>query len=256
VIGEWPVVVEECPEAVQKISRFLRQARQYGIHVLAEYQDAQIKTIGGNSGTRANYGTVLFAGGDSTTAKALLRPPEGVRLDFTGLGKNGAVYLRSHSHHAIPGRVPFFSNKALYILLGFPEDPVTDEVVSEDDFYEEDEGDIDEVFARMPDIRDEDGDIMDDEDYPFSPNRDNQRQIETPHYSDEVKVGVDLTTKLDVTISREQYSMLLNMHRNSLLKGFRQIMKIMPMLSEQHARNLNGMLLKECGETVRVSEGG
>lgn len=177
VIGEWPVVVEECPEAVDKVSRLLRQARQYGIHILAEYQDALVKTIGGSSGTRANYGTVYFAGGDSTTAKVLLKPPEGVKLDLTGLGKNGAVYLRSHSHHAITGRVPFFSNKALYMLLGFPEDPVTDEIVSEDDFYEEDEEDIEEIFAKMPDIRNDDGELEEeDEDYPFSPSR----QSETP----------------------------------------------------------------------------
>jgi hypothetical protein len=171
--------VEECPDAVKTINRLLRQARQYGIHVLAEYQDAHVKTIGGNSGTRSNYGTTFFLGGDFTTAKAMLGLPDGAKFDTTGLGKDGAVYLKSHSHNVVPGRVPFFSNKALYMLLGFPEDPVTDEIVSEEDFYEEDEKDIEDIFAKMPDVRNDDGDIIDDEDYPFSPSQDMSRQTET-----------------------------------------------------------------------------
>jgi hypothetical protein len=178
VLGEWPVIVEEYPDAVKVISRLLRQSRQYGIHVVAEFQDALIKTIGGSSGTRANYGTAFFFGGDVTTAKTLLNLPDGTKIDNTGLGKEGAVYLRSFSSKAIPGRVPFFSNKALYMLLGFPEDPVTDELVDEDEFYEEDE-DIDAIFAKMPDIRSEDEDIEDDEEYPFSPSRDISGQPET-----------------------------------------------------------------------------
>lgn len=254
VLGEWPVIVEEYPDAVKIIGRLLRQSRQYGIHVLAEFQDALIETIKGNGGTRANYGTAFFFGGDPTTAKTLLSPPEGVKIDNTGLGNLGAVYLKSFSSQAVPGRVPLFSNKSLYMLLGFPDDEVTDELVDEDEFYEEEE-DIDAVFARMPDIRNDDGDIEEDEEYPFSPGRDNGKQPETPGESSEVKVGVDLTTKLDVTITREQFDMLLNMHRNSLLKGFRQIMKIIPALSETHARNLNEILINTGDETVRETEG-
>jgi hypothetical protein len=166
VLGEWPVIVEEYPEAEKIIGRLLRQARQYGIHIIAEFQDALISTIKGSGGTRANYGTAYFFGGDLTTAKTLLSLPDGVKIDNTGLGHMGAVYLKSFSVAAAPGRVPFFSNKALYMLLGCIGEPVADEEVDEDEFYEddEDEEDIDAVFARMPDVRDDD-----DDEYPVRP---------------------------------------------------------------------------------------
>lgn len=144
VLGEWPVIVEEYPDAANIIGRLLRQSRQYGIHIIAEFQDALIATIKGNSGTRENYGTAYFFGGDLTTAKALLKLKDGTKIDNNGLGDKGAVYLKSFSTEAITGRVPFFSNKALYMLLGFPEDPVTDELVDEDEFYEEQEGDFED----------------------------------------------------------------------------------------------------------------
>lgn len=184
VLGEWPVVVEEYPDAAKIIGRLLRQSRQYGIHIIAEFQDALIETIKGNSGTRANYGTAFFFGGDVTTAKTLLSLPDGVKIDNTGLGDMGAVYLKSFSSQAVPGRVPFFSNKALYMLLGFPKDPVTDELVDEDEFYEDEEDDFEEeedasvatdLFAvlgkldkkdlmnlieRLPDQRSDEGELL------------------------------------------------------------------------------------------------
>lgn len=144
VLGEWPVIVEEYPNAVKIIGRLLRQSRQYGIHVIAEFQDALISTIGGSGGTRANYGTAYFFGGDVTTAKTLLSLPDGVKIDNTGLGDMGAVYLKSFSSQAVPGRVPFFSNKALYMLLGCIGEPVTDEPVDEDEFYEDEEDDFED----------------------------------------------------------------------------------------------------------------
>lgn len=213
VLGEWPVIVEEYPDAEKIIGRLLRQSRQYGIHVIAEFQDALIKTIGGNSGTRANYGTTFFFGGDFTTAKTLLSLSDGIKIDNNGLGDKGAVYLKSFSSQAIPGRIPFFSNKALYMLLGFPEDPVTDEIVSEDEFYEDEDGneeDIDEIFARMPDIRNDDGDIEGDEEYPFSPSRDNERQLETPQslvpiIPDKGRRAEDIDDSLAITLWNNGY---------------------------------------------------
>jgi hypothetical protein len=144
VLGEWPVIVEEYPNAVKIISRLLRQSRQYGIHIIAEFQDALISTIGGSGGTRANYGTAFFFGGDVTTAKTLLSLPDGTKIDNTGLGDKGAVYLKSFSSQAVPGRVPFFSNKALYMLLGCIGESVTDELVDEDEFYEDEEDDFED----------------------------------------------------------------------------------------------------------------
>lgn len=60
-----------------------------------------------------------------------------------------------------------------------------------------------------------------------------------------VKVGVNLITKQAVTITKEQFHMLLLKRKDGTLKGYRQIMKLMPMLTEQHAKNLGNMLLRE-----------
>jgi hypothetical protein len=108
----------------------LRESRQYGIHVISEFQDALISTIGGNSGVRENYRTAYYFGGDLNTAKVLLDLPKGAKIDDRGLGSMGAVYLRSKANAVAPGRVPLFSNRSLYALLGTPVDPVGDDVVT------------------------------------------------------------------------------------------------------------------------------
>jgi hypothetical protein len=64
------------------------------------------------------------------TAKVLLDLQNGVKIEDTGLGEKGAAYLRAHSNDVCPGRVPFFSNRALYMLLGTPGDPVSDNPVT------------------------------------------------------------------------------------------------------------------------------
>lgn len=129
VVGELPAIVARWKEATQILGMLLRESRQYGIHVISEFQDALLSTIGGNSGVRKQYRTAFHFGGDPNTAKILLDLPNGVKIDETGLGEKGAAYLRSHSNAYCPGRVPFFSNRALYMLLGTPEDPVGDDLV-------------------------------------------------------------------------------------------------------------------------------
>ena len=68
-----------------------------------------------------------------------------------------------------------------------------------------------------------------------------------------IKIGTDLSTKRDVTITKEQFDMLLNMRKNGMLTGYRSIMKILP-ISETHAKNLNKLLLSALGERESESE--
>lgn len=139
VVGEWPAIVSKATLTQGKktaerltgqLGRLLRESRQYGIHIISEFQDALVSTIGGNSGVRENYRTAYYFGGDLNTAKVLLDLQNGVKIEDTGLGDKGAAYLRAHSNGVCPGRVPFFSNRALYMLLGTPEDPVSDDFVT------------------------------------------------------------------------------------------------------------------------------
>lgn len=130
ILGEWPAIVARWKEAPQILGMLLRESRQYGIHVISEFQDALVSTIGGNSGVRENYRTAYYFGGDLNTAKVLLDLPKGEKIDDTGLGSMGAVYLRSKANKAAPGRVPMFSNRSLYALLGMPPDPVGDDFIT------------------------------------------------------------------------------------------------------------------------------
>ena len=129
--GEWPAIVsmllsifgKKIADAyTMKYGRLLRESRQYNYHVISEFQDALIQTIGGNSGVRENYRTAIYAGGDPITAKALLDLRSGEPLpDETGLGQMGGVLVRCETNKLARGRVPFLSNRALYMLCGTPE---------------------------------------------------------------------------------------------------------------------------------------
>lgn len=127
-LGEWPAIVNRWKDAPEYLSPLLREARQYGIYVISEFQDALVKTIGGDSGVRECYRTGYYFGGDMTTAKAILDLPKGATLDEAGLGMMGASYFRWYSQPAVRGRVPFFSNNALYTLLGEPENALPDKL--------------------------------------------------------------------------------------------------------------------------------
>lgn len=153
VLGEWPGIVARVPEASDIFKLLLRESRQYGIHLITEMQDALVKTIGIDSGCRDNLRTGYYYGGDDTTAKVLLNLAKGETINETGLGQNGAAYLRTLTDKALPGRVPFFSNRALYMLLGSPPDPMPDGPVSSRDipssYYQVVDGNYVESSARV-----------------------------------------------------------------------------------------------------------
>jgi hypothetical protein len=135
--GEWPAIYsmvlyeygkKTAEQTVAKMGRLLREARQYNLRVVSEFQDALVQTIGGNSGLRENYRTVVYLGGDPTTARALLDLKPGQSVKEDGLGQLGAAVIRCQSNPLVRGRVPFMSNQALYMLLGEPEMPLPDKV--------------------------------------------------------------------------------------------------------------------------------
>lgn len=79
------------------------------------------------SGTvRDCYRNAYYYGGDPVTARALLDLQGKGPLDEVGLGDKGASMFRPIARSAVRGRVPFLSNEALYLLLGYPENPLPD----------------------------------------------------------------------------------------------------------------------------------
>jgi plasmid stabilization system protein ParE len=132
ILGEWPGIVARVKDAPQILELLLRESRQYGIHIVTEFQDALVKTLGVSSGVRENLLHCYYFGGDLTTARVLLNLKKGESLNETGLGKQGAAYLRANEQTIVAGRVPHCTNRALYLLLGTPPDPLTDDEMTDE----------------------------------------------------------------------------------------------------------------------------
>ena len=125
-IEELPAMVEEFPEISALLSKILRQGRKYGIYFMGATQDMLVKTLGTSSGVRECFRTGYYTGGDPHTAKAILDLENGQKLDETGLGENGLVYLKTVQHKAIQVRVPWPDNEAIVQLLGAPSSSQSD----------------------------------------------------------------------------------------------------------------------------------
>jgi hypothetical protein len=125
-LGEWPAIQSRWKDAAKPVAQLLREARQYGIHVVSEFQDALVSTLGMSSGVRESFRNAYYFGGDANTARVLLDLQGKGPLDETGLGRLGASLFRANSQPAVRGRVPFLSNQALYMLLGTPNNPLPD----------------------------------------------------------------------------------------------------------------------------------
>ena len=148
VLDELPSIVREIPKAPEYLSLLLREGRKFGIFLISASQDFLVKTIGGNgsnggSGVRDCYRTAYYAGGDPTTANALLDMPA-KDIPENELGQ-GIVMLRCatapQAKKAIQARVPYVDNEALYRLLGpstyqpASAGPDTDELPAVPDVY-------------------------------------------------------------------------------------------------------------------------
>jgi hypothetical protein len=126
VIDEFKEVIARYPNASKDVCNLLRQARQYEIFVVVAAQDFLIKNIGGDSGARDCYKTAIYFGGDPTTCKALLDVPG--TLDYEQLlGTDGHIVVRTKTTQTSQARAPFMSNRALYMMLGWPDDPLLDD---------------------------------------------------------------------------------------------------------------------------------
>jgi hypothetical protein len=128
VIDEFKEVCKRYPGAADDVCDLLRQARQYKIFVILAAQDFLIKNIGGDSGARDCYRTALYYGGDPNTARALLDVSSPFPFNEQDLGTEGRLVLRTKTTETSEARAPFMSNRAIYELLGWPNDPILDDV--------------------------------------------------------------------------------------------------------------------------------
>lgn len=123
-MAELPALLAEAgDEVAQPLAKLLRQGRQFLIYFVGDSQDLLTATLKMTSGPRECFRTGFYTGGDQTTAKALLDLPNGVKLDETGLGKKGLVYLKADDDiypSYLQGRVGWASNDSLYCLFNTP----------------------------------------------------------------------------------------------------------------------------------------
>jgi hypothetical protein len=193
VLGEWPGIVKRVKEAPEILELLLRESRQYGIHVVTEFQDALVNTLGVDSGVRENLLHCYYFGGDPRTAKIVLDLQKGVTLNETGLGKYGAAYMRANEKEIVAGRVPHFTNRALYMLLGAPPDPVTDEEIY-------DESQIPETYYHV----DENGQYVDGGAVVDIPEQDSQPSTsQQPFYMPETPRVVDAQRRPFASTARD-----------------------------------------------------
>jgi hypothetical protein len=119
IIDEYPAVVAERPKVQDHVAKLLREGAKYRIFLCVASQDFHVKTVSPQAGgaIRDNYKTVLYVGGDATTAKVLLDTP--VSPDVESLLGKGPVMLRCAAmKKASFAQTSFTDNAAIYLLLG------------------------------------------------------------------------------------------------------------------------------------------
>lgn len=112
---EYPLIAQNVPEAADLVGRALREGRKVDVFVLGAFQDALVRSLGGDGAVRENYRTAYYLGGDQHTARVLLDVRG--RVDETRLG-HGVALLRSPA--TTPARevqVPRLSNEQIRALL-------------------------------------------------------------------------------------------------------------------------------------------
>jgi hypothetical protein len=143
IIDEYPAVLAEKPKIQEYVATLLRQGAKYKIFLCVASQDFQVKTVSPQSGggIRDCYKTVLYVGGDKTTANVLLDGPVDPSIE-TMLGK-GPVMLRCETvKKAALAQTAFTDNQSLYLLLGpSTYQPIQDDDELADGYNERDFGD-------------------------------------------------------------------------------------------------------------------
>lgn len=120
VFDELPAFAGEDKEIMILLGRLLREARQYGVFVIAAAQDLLNATLGSDNGAiRENLLTNFYGGGDLTTARLVLNLAKGQMIDETGLGRQGVTYLRAKGAgiERVKARTPLSDDLATHMLL-------------------------------------------------------------------------------------------------------------------------------------------
>ncbi|MBO0791715.1 MAG: hypothetical protein J2P36_12305, partial [Ktedonobacteraceae bacterium] len=119
IMDEYPAMIAAKPKIQEYVALLLREGAKYKIFLCVASQDFQVKTVSPQSGgaIRDNYKTVLYVGGDKTTANVLLDTSVDPAIETT-LGK-GPVMLRCAAvKRAALAHTAFTDNQGLYDLLG------------------------------------------------------------------------------------------------------------------------------------------
>ena len=118
-LDEVPAIVDNIPEAPGYLKSILREGAKVGVNVVTAAQDFLVKTLFPNEGgaVRDCYRTVLYVGGDPTTAKTLL-DMAAKDVPENRLGKGRVMGRCDVVRPAQEARVPYVDNEALYTLLG------------------------------------------------------------------------------------------------------------------------------------------
>jgi hypothetical protein len=117
---ELPAFAGEDRDIMLYIGRLLREARQYGVFFIGAAQDLLNTTLSNDNGAiRDNLLTNYYGGGDMTTARMVLNLGKGERIDETGLGIQGAKYLRAKGARIerMKVRTPWCDDAATHMLL-------------------------------------------------------------------------------------------------------------------------------------------
>ena len=112
---EYPLIAQNVPEAADLVGRTLREGRKVDVFVLGAFQDALVRSLGGDGAVRENYRTAYYLGGDQHTARVLLDVRG--RVDETHLGHGVALLRSPATTPAREVRVPRLSNEQIRALL-------------------------------------------------------------------------------------------------------------------------------------------
>lgn len=113
---ELPIITEMVPDAMDAISRILREGRKFNILTVGASQDMLVKTIGGSSAVRDCYRTAFYVGGDVLSAARLLDLPQ-KQIDDGQLSTGLAMLRSTATTPARLVRVPEATNDAIRLLL-------------------------------------------------------------------------------------------------------------------------------------------
>ena len=119
-LDELPDIVDNIPDVQTVLKRILRLGAGVGMNVVCLSQDFLVKTLfpqSGGGAVRDCYRTVLYVGGDATTANVLLDMPAR-EVPENELGKGRVMIRCDVVRPAAKAKSPYVDNAALYHLLG------------------------------------------------------------------------------------------------------------------------------------------